>query len=459
MLPEIRICFPTGVDSKVVLKSDGFTVESPAAKTMSNWISFFLKLGNVTQLVTVRTNADCIDRFERNQSDFSLGYYDIHDTKGKYFAPVPGFPMSLHFLSGYNVYEYQKEQDNWVKQKMGVLQNFKSYQPAVYALGTVWLIVLFAAVTLRVVQICKRPRLVRVLNKSFNYFCFLKDARCKRWRLLSLLFYTALFFLVTPFCILFKTNQVVTKEPPLITSYEQIMSQKAQVVYSHMHMNDTDLLKQQTDSKAGGTMDRMWKYFQSNSRHVLPDRNPEALEMMTKLSQGIVDNKLVFLASLEMAKGFRQVFCSWAVYPNYYQVMMYHDPHQREIIAGFPFRMLQPPKVLVKRLRGAFEMHIPSTFVSAIENYAGLELLPNSNAHKQRQLLLCQRKSVVQHHQRLSIFLLLFRQDCHCPRLCMWLCSFGDVYWPLLLHGKTQEAKFAAKYSSTENHRQWALDT
>ena len=163
---------------------------------------------------------------------------------------------------------------------MGVLENFKSYQPAVYALGVLCLIALFTAVTLRVMQRYKRPRLVRVLDKSINYFCLLKDARGRRWRLLSLLLHTALFFLVTPFCILFRTNQVVTKEPSLITSYEQIMSQKAQVVYSHVKINDTDLLKKQTD-KAGGTMDRMWKYFQSNSRHVLPDRTPETFELFT----------------------------------------------------------------------------------------------------------------------------------------------------------------------------------
>ena len=166
---------------------------------------------------------DCIDRFERNQSDFSLGYNDIHGTEGKYSALVSAFPLSLNLLSGYNVYEYQKEQDNWVKQRMRVLENFESYQPAVHALGAVWLIAL--------------------LNKSFDHFCSLKDASCTRWRLLSPLFHTALFFLLTPFCILFKTNQVVTKEPSIISSYEQIMSQKVQVVYSNIRMNDTHLLK------------------------------------------------------------------------------------------------------------------------------------------------------------------------------------------------------------------------
>ena len=69
------------------------------------------------------------------------------------------------------------------------------------------------------------------------------------------------------------------------------------------------------------------------------------------------------------------------------------------MIAGFPFRMLQPPKELVKRLRAAYEMHIPSTLVSTIDNYMGFELLANSDAHKQRQLLLCQHKSVIQHHK------------------------------------------------------------
>ena len=44
-------------------------------------------------------------------------------------------------------------------------------------------------------------------------------------------------------------------------------------------------------------------------------------------------------------------------------------------------------------------MHIPSTLISVMDNYAGLEIMPNSDAHKQRQLLLCQRKNVVQHHK------------------------------------------------------------
>ena len=391
ILPEIKVCCATGLDNEVVLKKDGFTADGPVAKTLRNLIPFFLKLGNVTQLVTVRTNADCIERFERNQSDFAFGSYDIHDTKGKYSAPVPGLPLSLHFLSGYNLYEYQKEQNDLAKQKMGVLQNFESYEPTVYAVSAVWLIALFVAVTLRVLQICKRPHFVRVLDKSLNHFYLLNDARCKRWRLLCLLLNTGLFFLVTPFCILFKTNQVVTKEPPLITSYEEIMSQKVQVVYTHIHINDTDLLKQQSDSKAG-TMDRMWKYFKSNSRFIFADTSPETFELMAKLSQGIVDNKIVFIASWGIAESFRQTLCSWAVQPNYYQILRYHDPHQREVIAGYSFRMLQPPKVLVKRLRTIFEMYIPSALVSAIESYFGFEMLPNSDAHRQRQ-------SVVEHHK------------------------------------------------------------
>ena len=44
-------------------------------------------------------------------------------------------------------------------------------------------------------------------------------------------------------------------------------------------------------------------------------------------------------------------------------------------------------------------MHILSTLVSATDDYAGFEVFPNSDAHNQHQLMLCQRKSVVQHQK------------------------------------------------------------
>ena len=109
----------------------------------------------------------------------------------------------------------------------------------------------------------------------------------------------------------------------------------------------------------------MWKYFQSNSRNVSLERNPEAFELLNKLSQGIVDNKLVFLASLELAETFRQMFCSWAVHPNHCQILMYRDPHQRELIAFPKGNSLSHAttakntcKAIAKGFRNAYSVHV-----------------------------------------------------------------------------------------------------
>ena len=50
----------------------------------------------MTEAFFAESHEECLERFRLNQSDFSLNRFSIHDTSGKYSAPVPSYSSSLN---------------------------------------------------------------------------------------------------------------------------------------------------------------------------------------------------------------------------------------------------------------------------------------------------------------------------------------------------------------------------
>lgn len=376
----------------MAIRNGRYSLDGVGVKSLVKWIDFALQLANVSQLVTVQTSDHCVERFVKNQSDFSLGYYNLMDESDNFTVATPAYSLSLHFLSGYNIHKYEKEQNRSRINEQGVMANLNSYPPMVYLLIFVWITVLIVLIFLRSVVMQRRPTFGKTLKKFVRYTYLVVVASDKRWRLLSFLLGLGLFLLLTPFFVLFKTNQVIAKEPTVIKSNEEIITQGAEMVSTHIQSSEVNFLKQKQDLGTGNIMDRIWRYFKGHSRQQLLEKSPETL---TFLAKEITEGEIVFVASDAVAEGLRQVFCSWSVYPDLYQILRFHDALQDEFIAGSAFALPEPPETLAKKLQNAFEFNIPSNLKDSLDNYEGLRIIPNPISHRQRQMFLCQSKSLV----------------------------------------------------------------
>lgn len=402
MFSPMRICFPTGMESKIEFKNGKVQVDGPSAKTLVKWVDLGLTIANASEIVGVEKDEDCVQRFLENRSDFSVSFYSIHDESGRFSVPVPCFVTSIYILSGYDVRHYIEEQEKQ-KKSFDILENFTSFSGVYYILAALWMLTLILTILARVLMIRRRPRLFRGLKRSvdciFSMASNLDEAR--KWMLVSFTLQIGLFLLLTPFSVYFKTNQVVLEEPSVVSSYEEIMDEKVKIRYSRMGIDITNYLERASDTPQGerDVIKRMKKYFLSNSKDLKLTATPETLITFGELAKSVINNSYVFLGSDAIIEALRQVLCSWSSEPNLYQMVKFHDPHQQEILVGFTFRMSQLPKKLVKKLLYAFEGHIPATLLTMMDNYMGFGMVSNSQAHRHRQLFVCQQQNVIRHRR------------------------------------------------------------
>lgn len=173
------------------------------------------------------------------------------------------------------------------------------------------------------------------------------------------------------------------------------MKRQVDIVYSTFRPNPQEYLQLSADTSDEDVMERMRKYYAGHFRGIKMDRSLKTFDAIANWTKKIVQNQMVFMGSDVIAEAFRQIVCSWSVHPSFIQVMKFRDSHQGEVLTGFHFRVPRPPKNLVNKLWHAFEGHIPFNMANSVNNYIGIELLPDFPHHRQRQLLLCQRQTAV----------------------------------------------------------------
>lgn len=403
MLSGFRLCHTTAPTTKIEIRPNRqVRVYGPTPKSDAKYIEFAMSLVNVSEVICVESNEDCVDKFLKNQSDFSLNTLNIHNTSGKYSAPIPSYSSSLSILSGYNMDKYLQQEQSFSKNMQSVLANFTSYSIIIYACIILWMLSLFLIIWTNVLMVQRRRHMVRAILKSLGYFFTFIKSGSSRWFLPALVLNFGVFLLVTPFCILFKTKQVVVDDPKMITNYKQIIDERVQMVQTGVG-DLSEFFKLGTLSQRENFMAEFVEYFQFNSLKVRLDPSPQTFDLLGNLSHAIVEGKQVVIGSDQIMEPLRQIFCSWTI-EELYQMFAFRDPKQEELILGYIFPIENPPtEQLIKRLRHTFEAHLPSVLLKIFDNYAGIEMLPTSPEHRQRQLFLCQQRTLIPHRRKESL--------------------------------------------------------
>lgn len=388
---------------QIKMRNGQVTVTGATSETIASWLDLTHSFANFSTVDVHTHDEQCVEKLARNESDFFIGFYSIHNISDKFAVPVPAMPMSLYILSGYNLFKYRNEEIVRQENAFGVLQNFASFSLSIYAVISLWMLINFLIIFTRLLMVQRTRNVVRALKRSLKHFATVRKTGSRKWPLLSLTLSAGLFLLLAPFSILFKTNQVVARKPVFVTSYEQIMSQRMKVIYSPIGPNLLEILNLRGDTaSASNTLHRMVEYFNSNSVELTYDFD-KVLDLVNKWTRELIKGNAVFIASDAVSESFRQVFCSWSQEPDLYQVMRLRDPNQGEIVTGFALRREMSGKVSKKMLR-AFEAHIPSKLLTMINTHIGFYLwkFASSRLHQQRQLIVCQRRNAI-HNQREDI--------------------------------------------------------
>ena len=364
----MKVCFNTGVESEIAIKANGgFTIRGPSPASLAPYVDFALSLKNVSEVLCTKSYAECVDRLLKNEYDFALHTQSIHDTSGNFVVPVPAFATSVNILSGYNIHKYQQQNYGTMQ---SVLANLTSYSESVYLLMVIFMLSLLLIILANVLLVQRRRCVSRAIRKSVKYFGLFMRAGCHRRFLPSLILNLGLFLIITPFFLLFKTNQVVVDEPPMIKSYRQIIDQRIGIMFTAFDSDVSDFLKLQANLRGGNLEKEIFEYFRLNARRVKLEQSPRTFELLANLSKEIIQREQVFIGFDKSVETMRQLLCSWTTGDDLYQIVPFRDPHQEEIILGYIFRKgLEGSQDMIKRLRRVFEGHITSKIPLLVDSY------------------------------------------------------------------------------------------
>lgn len=444
---NMRLCMSTGmwnvsilefVDGKLV--GNELTQESHYA-----YARLISQIGNSTDVSFVTTLANCIELFDRNLTDFSIGNYDYTKEAPSYYVPCPNSASSIYFISGYDVNKFQSsEMTNAFGSKFGVLHNFANFSIEIYAVIFLFLALAVALIAFKV-KLCSKKSLMCLLKRPRSLFNKLVCGR-RSTRLLSFLFHSGFFLISTPFLLLFKTSQVVTPKEPFITNYEQVLSEKPSIYYSNILFNETSLMMpNKRDIEENTIRNRMWKYFKGHSETFPAD----AIERYPATGQGITNHQVIFIGPLDVLYPIKQAFCSFSISPELFKMSLFKDENQRETLTGYALRRGMSDKKFIKRIRNVMEFYYHDHLPRLLTSYAGFEWGYGAfNAkHRHKQLSVCQDEESSQKEHVLQASDLRFF-DCFLRILATAVFLDLAAFW---LHKKLHRHPKVSKKKCTNN--------
>lgn len=415
------MCFPIGYNFKDFTNTSDLSVLSKSLATSQlESLLFHSVLTNLTSISLINSTVSCELRMKNNLSDFSVGNFFPHDD-ATYSVPVPFIPVTLDFVAGYDHGKYIEQQTNLAGTFLGVLENLYSFEIEVYVvIAAFWVTFGFIILCqfhliqdernnkLKRRRIKKQITFARYFNSIINDA--LNDPSNSRTRMTCFLFSLFTFFSFTPFTLMFKTTQVVTESPKIITNYREIIESGAEVLYTNLNSDETEFLKpSETSIKNNDLVNQMWNYFVKKATLFKAKGRIDIINLRNERTYSLANRTLVFFATRHFAKYLREVHCSWTDDQTLLRMFRFHDPSQREILGGFAFRLGFTDERLIKRLKIIFEHRLSWAmksrnlkllgFKKKFVNNKATTVYQTSKQHRSEQLDLCLDQSLLKYEK------------------------------------------------------------
>lgn len=396
----IRICYPGGGVIKCLKRPDGSTYATDALNSYeeTNEIIFQSRVANSTDVFCVQTISECIGRMKNNLSDYSIGEYIYHDESAPYYVPVQWDPGSIYIVSGNDINSLSKKviSSEW---SYGLMSNLGIYSWPTYSLiGLVFALVYLLTLMKTLLFIERHFSFVKLRRNKINLF-FIVLRRFKSItnspedvKSCSFIIWVTFFFFLTPFLLMFKTAQVITPEPKIYSSYDQLIKSNVTIFYSSILSEERALLApNDLNVKNKDIVYQIWKHFNQNGIYFASNRMKSTNNFLYLTNS--ITSGFVFVSTYAVASKIRKTFCSFSNPKQLFNVLMFQDKSQREVLNGFALRREFFNGKLIRRLRAAFEFNYQRR--RTYRCFYGLQVVHKTPEHRKVQKEICLRNQFI----------------------------------------------------------------
>ena len=339
----VRVCIP-GPGLELLNKSGVFETKSNDANEQynkqANFLLQFLKPSDV--FLSKGLYLPCIQRLVDNKSDLSLGEYPLEGQHDHYYVPDVRMTYLPVIISGYEVNEYIKNQSAKPYLKYGLLENYRTFDGETYAsialLITTLLLVKWLSIFLFKSELNKLP-MCRFRCKQLS-----RMARGHKSRSLAVMVNVSFLLLSTPFLLMFKTSQVVTEKPFVVTNYETIMRLNLSI------LPRISILKKEyftPSARSVGENDvtaRFFLHFKKRGTEFQSEYYDKkdlinGILKINRMAGYFIQKKFIVITHSGLnARLVKHIICASSGPNELFHVFAFQNPTQREILVGNAFR-------------------------------------------------------------------------------------------------------------------------
>ena len=357
----------------------------------SMMISLFQQTLNASTIYSVKDVSDCLKLTKEGTIDLILAWLPIYNITDYYHVPFGTEETYMNIITGYDYNKYTKVTKISELNKLGILCNYKGFDLTVYYFIvftiTTFIILAFGYSLVdgekllirrkfkarrnharRFCRIIARSYKIKSTKKFFNYLVMM-----------------ATFFIVTPFFLLFNTNQLIVPPPKVLKDFKDAIEAAVKIYYSPSCGNPDDFIV----TKSRHILD----YYKKNKVAIkLPDIN-NLHEFHYKVADIIEKRAILLVPKIETDIIFPLV-CSWSKDDQLNKIKVYKSEHTRQFVAGMVFHRNYTNPRGFKNFLTSFERGLHQTRNGRF--YVGFGFISRNPKHIKDQMILCDNMSRIE---------------------------------------------------------------
>lgn len=409
----IRLCATTAVYFDLKTDKNGrYYVDGLASESYNVFIQLSYAIFNDNFLLHLTTETDeCVDRLQRNLSDFASPMFLYHDASNahKFKVPVPMFLSRMSFFTGYDLTgrSLKPKECGTVFDNINLIYPSTQLWAALLVLSFILVILarIFAVWHHKYILYGKWKLFHRRQSKWFSAKFMGKKVLQELLRAyngtsdnnrgVSFLFIVLCFYLATGFRSLYKTSQIIIEQPFVVDSYEKLLQDKTSmpIFYDLIANASQKFSEAPRDTLRGKIWSKVINSGMDLRDSVIGNYSLLTLPALVRRVFGQMDRShfVVFAASatLDMPK---TMFCASSHEDELWRFFTFADESEKEELLGYPLSLDYPrERYFVSRIRRLFESHIIIKFYKMAFDQSSYtyDLMGANNHHRNEQNRAC----------------------------------------------------------------------
>lgn len=404
-------------------------------------ISLYQQIFNASTIHMVSELRECLSLMKEKSVDFVAAMMPVASIFEHHYVPYATEESNLDIISGYDYNTYSSLNGQNKTSKLGILNNYRGFESNVYIvlclliISLLLLVLFFTLVQREKRWIHRRSTSIRTMIKVFKVYLFNSFSTKTNARRLTMLSIISFFLIITPFLLMFKTNQIIVHPPKLLKTFEEAMSEKADIYF----MNTVDNYEEYFYTENGS---EVFSYYQSNKKIFKAPNDLESVYATNRILAEITKGQAALILPSQISKIMYQCFCSWSKKGQLFKFMINKYYEGRTFLIGFVFSKKIPHSYSLTNYIHAFQNGLLQ-ILNKQHFYPGFDVFPTSKKHKQNQLVLCFNLNQIEMNESTNIYYGDFRLFSKFFYFCSFLLvlSFFVLLYEWLISPKSSSMK------------------